>query len=400
MKFAHMADCHLGAWRDPLLKDLCTQSFEKAIDISIDNGVEFILISGDLFHTAIPSIDTIKLAVRKLKQVKEKDIPVYIIAGSHDFSPSGKTMIDVLEEAGLVTNVVKGNINDSGELVLEFTTDKKTGAKITGMLGKKGMLEKKFYENLNTKNIEAEKEFKIFMFHTAISELKPKELEKMDSSPVSLLPKGCDYYAGGHVHIVKEANLEGYKNLIYPGPVFPANFAELENLGQGGFYIYHDKPEFIPIELKKTVSISIDANHKSPEQVMETIKSKADCKIDSCIVLIRIAGKLKSGRTNDINIRIIQDIFIKKNSYVVLVNKTALTSEEFDEIKIDQNSAEDIESALIKEHLGQVKVDFAEQEEEITKQLMHALSLEKQEGEKVADYQSKIKGMVREILRV
>ena len=32
MKFAHMADVHIGAWRDPKLRDLSTLAFIKAID--------------------------------------------------------------------------------------------------------------------------------------------------------------------------------------------------------------------------------------------------------------------------------------------------------------------------------------------------------------------------------
>ena len=35
MKFTHMADCHIGSWRDPKLKDISTHAFVKAIDISI-----------------------------------------------------------------------------------------------------------------------------------------------------------------------------------------------------------------------------------------------------------------------------------------------------------------------------------------------------------------------------
>ena len=47
-------------------------------------------------------------------------------------------MLDVLENAGLIQNVAKGEIIDD-RLDLKFTIDKKTGAKITGLLGKKGM---------------------------------------------------------------------------------------------------------------------------------------------------------------------------------------------------------------------------------------------------------------------
>ncbi|MDP6138772.1 MAG: DNA repair exonuclease, partial [Candidatus Woesearchaeota archaeon] len=147
MKFAHLADCHIGSWRDPKLKDISTIAFQKAIDKCMEENVDFILISGDLFNTSLPRIDNLKKVVSILKQLKDKNIPVYIIPGSHDYSPSGKTMLDVLEQAGLFVNVVKGEEID-GKLKLNFTIDKKTGAKITGMLGKRYSLEKEYYKNL------------------------------------------------------------------------------------------------------------------------------------------------------------------------------------------------------------------------------------------------------------
>ena len=125
MKFAHIADCHISAWRDPKLKELPMQTFEKAIDKCISEKVDFVLISGDLFNTSLPGIDYLKRTVKRLKELKNRDIPVYTIAGSHDFSPSGKTILDVLEEADLIKNVVKGSVKDN-KLILKFTKDEKT----------------------------------------------------------------------------------------------------------------------------------------------------------------------------------------------------------------------------------------------------------------------------------
>src|SRR3989338_5743067 len=236
MKFAHMADCHIGSWRDPKLKDTSTLAFSKAVDKCITEAVDFILIAGDLFNTSFPRLDNLKTAVNALKKLKDIDIPVYIIPGSYDYSPSGKTMLDVLEEAGLFVNVVKGE-EINGKLKLNFTIDKKTGAKITGMLGKRYSLEKKYYENLITENLEKEKGYKIFMFHSGIDELKPEDMQNIITQPLSLLPKNFDYYAGGHVHIVKDAKIEGYGTIAYPVPLFPNSFSELEKLEIGGFYI-------------------------------------------------------------------------------------------------------------------------------------------------------------------
>ena len=93
MRFAHMADLHIGGWRDPLLRDIPLQAFAKACNICIREKVDFILLAGDIFNTSLPSIDSLKGMVKQLKRLREQGIPVYIVPGSHDYSPSGKTML-------------------------------------------------------------------------------------------------------------------------------------------------------------------------------------------------------------------------------------------------------------------------------------------------------------------
>ena len=99
MRFAHFADCHVGGWQDPRMKDLTIAAFRKAVDERIARRVDFLLIAGDLFNTALPQIDLIKDVAGSLKKINDAGIKVYIIAGSHDFSPSRKTMLDVLEHS-------------------------------------------------------------------------------------------------------------------------------------------------------------------------------------------------------------------------------------------------------------------------------------------------------------
>ncbi len=374
------------------MKELGTLAFAKAIDQSIKEKVDFILIAGDLFHTALPGIDYVKLVIRKLREVKQKGIRLYYIAGSHDYSPSGKTMLDIIEEADLGICVMKGKVEDE-KIRLEFTKDE-TGAKITGLIGRAGMLERKYYENLDLKSLENEEGFKIFMFHTALDELKPEHLKEMESSPLSFLPKGFDYYAGGHVHIVKKHEAKGYKNVIYPGPVFPGNFSELEKLRFGGFYIFKDgELERKDIHVKDVVIKEFDFEGKTTETANSELEIKEDVK--DKIVLIRAQGTIK-GKTTDINFKkLIEDLW-EREAYHVLKNTSKLKSEEFKKIQI-KSTAEDIESNLIKEHLNQTNHGFTS-EENATKQLIHTLSQEKNEGEKAKDYENRIKQETKELL--
>ncbi len=384
MKFAHMADCHIGGWREPQLKELSIKAFDIAIDVCIKEHVAFILISGDLFNTALPSIDLLRDAAAILKKAKDHDISVYIIPGSHDFSPSGKTMLDVLEKAGLVENVFKFEDNK-----LAFTEDK-TGAKITGVLGKRGGLEKSYYETIDKSNLESEPGFKIFMFHTALTEFNPKGMEKIESQSVAALPKNFNYYAGGHVHFI--FNKKQDDNIItFPGPLFPNNFKELEELHNGGFYIVDNALDFryIPIILKEVKNLFFDANDKTAEQLRsEILKHTND--IDDKIITIRIEGVLSSGKPSDIDFKSLLESF--SSSYFVLRNTSKLTSKEFEEIKVDTADVQDVELKLIEQHIGKFPLLGMpkEQEEKLVLDLIAAFNKEKEEGEKTFDFESRI----------
>ena len=403
MKFAHLADCHIGSWRDPKLKDTSTKAFSKAVDKCIKEKVDFMLIAGDLFNTSFPRLDNLKTVVTKFKQLKDLNIPVYIVPGSHDYSPSGKTILDVLEEAGLFINVFKGSA-ENGKLKLNFTLDKKTGTKITGILGKRGALEKKYYEKLILDNLENEKGYKIFLFHSGIDELKPKEMENIISQPLSLLPKGFDDYAGAHVHIVEDKQIEDYGRIVYPGPLFPNSFAELEKLERGGFYIVEDdKIRWEPIQIYNTLKIPVDCNHKTPEKIKDEILDQIkDKELNNTVVLIRLQGVLESGKPSDIDFREIFTRIYEKSAYFVMKSSHAVKTKEFEEIKTDARNVEDIESFLIKEHLGQIKLEnlTLEKEEELVRNLMKTLSTERQEGETVPDFEKRAREEASRILEL
>ena len=398
MKFAHLADCHLGSWRDPLLAELSTRSFETAIDICIDEKVDFILIAGDLFNTSLPSIDCIKRATLKLKELKDSSVNCYMIAGSHDFSPSGKTMLDVLESAGLCINVAKGAAEDE-KLNLRFTIDNKTGAKLTGLLGKKGSLEKGYYEALNRQPLEAEQGYKIFLFHSLLSELKPSSLENVDSQPLSLLPKNFSYYAGGHPHFVHSELYEGYGRIAYHGPLFPNSFKELEELKNGSFYIIeNDSVKTIPVKLYDVESIQVDANHKTPEEVRAIIQSAIEEKeLKNKIITLRISGTLESGRPSDINFREFFENIKEKGAYTILKNTASFTSKEFEEIKIEITDTEKLEDNLIKEHIAKDDLDI--DAVKLTRSLLRSLDSAKQEGETVLTFETRIKEEIGRLIR-
>ena len=374
-----MSDCHVGGWRDEKLKELSIKSFEKAIEECVKENVAFLLISGDLFNTSLPTIDIIKRTAQALDKLRESDISCYIIPGSHDFSPSGKTMLDVLEKAGLMENVMKLK-NDE----LEFTVDK-TNTKITGIYGLRLGLDREIYKIINKDKLAKEKGFKIFMFHATLDEFKPLDQEHVQGQSYTDLPKNFNYYAGGHTHIVNYEFKEDYGLIAYPGPLFPNSFKELEELQHGQFYVVDDKLKVkkIPIALKEIKSVFINAQDKSIEQVETELENIKD--VNDKILLIRIEGTLKSGKPGEIRFKEILD---KLDAYSILKNTAKLKSIEFSEYETRKGDVNEIELDILKENLSNIKAVF--DQEKVAKQLLYSLNLEKDEGERNFDFEYRL----------
>ena len=91
------------------------------------------------------------------------------------------------------------------------------------------------------------------MLHTTID--KARGTLPIDAIETELLPE-ADYYALGHLHIDFQ-----YNNFVYPGPLFPNNFQELEDLQYGSFYIIDTESgnplKKIEIKLKEVIPMQI-----------------------------------------------------------------------------------------------------------------------------------------------
>ncbi len=385
MKFAHISDCHIGGWIEEKLKELGINAFKTAVNICLKENVDFVIIAGDLFNTAIPQIDLIKQATVELKRLKDENIGIYLVPGSHDFSPSGKTILDVFEKAGLVTNVYRQFENN-----LKFTIDKKTNTKITGMLGLRASLELSRFDNLNKEELEREEGFKIFILHSGITEFMPSNLP-FTALSLGLLPKNFNYYAAGHVHYVFTKEIGKNSIVAYPGPLFPNNFSELESLEHGGFYIVDEKLNIKreEIKLKEVLKVKINADNKSPYQIEEELKNVKDVK--DKIVLIRVEGGLKEGNPSDINFNLNN----LKDAYIVLKNTGKLTSKEYEEIKVE-DKVEDIELRVIEENKELIN-DFKISE---VINLLNIMNKEKEEGETVNDFENRLKEDVKNGLKI
>lgn len=402
-KFAHIADTHLGANRHPALEQIEAAVFNKVMDKCIEEKVDFILICGDLFHVGIPDMSVVKNCVRKLKEVSDHKIPVYVIFGSHDYNPNTDSIVDILDSAGLIKNVVVGTEGEDGKVRLKFVIDKKTGAKITGIHARKGGVEKIYYENLERESLEKEPGFKIFCLHAGLSEFKPAHMASMETIPVSFLPKNFSYYAGGHIHKHIEEKLPGYEHVVYPGPIFSGGPQDLELTAKGekrGFYLVSfdervraiDFIEINPCELA-FYEFNVEAkNSTKANQLLEDQIQKLD--VQGKIVLIKIRGELSGGKTSDIKASHLKSILTSNGALFVDINRHGLSSKEFTAVKVCGEDVPTIEKRLLRENIGAVRVSIeklkGEKGSALAERLLQAFRIDVKEGELKRAYNSRM----------
>ena len=365
------------------MQQLNFQSFQKAMQICIEKKVEFVLIAGDLFDNAYPPIEILKETFAEFRKLSDAKIPCFIIAGSHDYSVSGKTFLDVLEKAGFCKNVYNAEVKEE-EIILNPTIYQ--GIAIYGYPGKKSGLE--INDIRKVKLNDAPGMFKIFMLHTTID--KAKGVLPIDSLETHLLPP-ADYYALGHLHIDFQ-----YENFVYPGPVFPNNFQELENLQNGSFYIVNtdsDNPlEKIELKLRQVESLTIRVKNAliATEKIIQELNNRD---IEDKIVLLRLEGELEDQKISDIKFQKIEEFVKSKGAYFFLKNTHDLKTKEAD-LDIEVHESEDVEEESIKKYSEENPSKF----NKLIISIIPAISIEKQEGETTEGFNTRLLDEAKKVL--
>jgi len=224
------------------------------------------------------------------------------------------------------------------------------------------------------------------MLHTTIDEVKGGL--PIDSIDISTMPE-ADYYALGHIHVDFEKEINS-KPAVYSGPILPNNFKEFEELKFGSFYIIdvegYTKIIKKEIKLKEIESIKLEITDAlTGTQTILSELQKRDLK--DKIILLRIHGKLKKGKTSDIKFQEIQDYLSKQQAYSFLKNTAKLEVEEQEfQSQLQASEMEKVEEVLIEKYEKENPSDF----NKMIFELMEALNLEKQEGEKNTIFEQRL----------
>ena len=241
--FVHAADLHLGYAQYGL--EVRRQDFDNAFTEIVEKTLElkpdFMIIAGDLFHQARPSNVTLENTIRSFKRLRDADIPILTVDGSHDSAPNSitSTILYPLDSAGLIYHLPRhegacwrkpGCCYVYG--VPNFRSRRKTEEALPEFM---------------QQNVPAPDPAigNIFVLHGAVDlpSVKPPYIEA--EVPPELIPEGFGYYAAGHVH---QRYLGKFKTglLAYSGCTETVSYDEAKY--KKGFYHVrvNEKGEFHP----------------------------------------------------------------------------------------------------------------------------------------------------------
>jgi exonuclease SbcD len=306
-------------------------AFRELVDKTIELHPDFMIIAGDLFHQARPSNHTLENTIRNFKRLKDANIPVLTVDGSHDSAPNTitSTILYPLDSAGLITHLPR----HSGACwskpdccyvygIPNYHNRHKTQEALPKFLAENPPTPKAGIAN-------------IFVFHGALDlpSVKPPYIEA-EILPEEL-PSGFCYYAAGHVH---ERFLGKFKDgfLVYSGCTETVGYDEAKYTK--GFY--HVKvnekgqvqPEFIELTSpRKFVILDHDYSGMPSAKITELAAQMVkDADAEGAVVIPVLKGTLpaEASRT-EIDIGKIRNASEKALLVhpIVLLKETAVSDE-------------------------------------------------------------------------
>ena len=330
-----MADTHLGAFRDPVLRQLNLEAFLRALEVVREEGCQFLVIAGDLFDTNLPDMDVVDRAAEGLHDLVEAGVRVYVLYGSHDRSLTEKGIVDVLESAGLFENVGVLDPEGLGGEEVHLTKDGPTGAVLTAVGGRRLSLERALFETVDWGPLEEavrDAPLAIFGYHGPVEGMMPEELAMIETLDRGRLPKGFHYYALGHVHHHAVREVPGGGTAVYPGTTFGGGFSDLADGRHKGLVIVDAddggvcRPRFVPIEMARIDGLEIDVAGRTADEAGEELRGTVGSHDPSSgsIVLLRVHGTLSYGRPADLGITAARDDLLERGAKAVFVNRRGL----------------------------------------------------------------------------
>ena len=210
-KFIHSADIHLDSPLRGLdryegapvteIRGATRQAFINLVRLALDENVSFVLISGDLYDGDWKDYKTGLFLSKQLSELRGAGIPVFIVAGNHDAESKITRSLRMPENVKILSTSTPQSIilDDIGTVI--HGQGFSTGAVTRDLASAYPDAVKGF--------------FNVGLLHTSVNGREGHE-NYAPCSLETLLSKGYDYWALGHVH---------NREILHENPwvIFPGN---------------------------------------------------------------------------------------------------------------------------------------------------------------------------------
>ncbi len=317
MNFLHASDFHLGYAQYGLIerfKDYA-RAFQSVTRYAIDHKVEFILISGDLFHKRNINAPTYEQAYKVLSELREKspETKVYAIEGNHDlaFHQDGKSWLEILNSQGLLRLIRLKEANGvklMGDFV-ELDDVRIFGIRYLG--SSTASIIPQASEEIKKINASNGEKYTILMMHFGIEgQVKQEAIGELPYNSLLPLKDVVDYLALGHYHTKYE--LDGW--VFNPGSVEMITMNEY-GLEKGFYHVRNNGAKLISPMTRPVRRIKLDISGiKTPDELYSMIGRKLET--ERTLMLEALVELLLYGEMNfpklDVNMERIKEMITEK----------------------------------------------------------------------------------------
>ncbi len=335
MIFSHISDTHLGfvQYHSEERENDVYQAFDEAIDTSIKDHVDFVILAGDIFHVPNPSGKAIVVLANALKRLKKSNIDSFFILGDHDISRIRATPVPWVYHNLDFSKYIGNGKPFVYKDILITGFDKRRKSEIES-----------FESDFAQVDAEAKKHqgHKILVLHQGIAEIN-KFAAELNSTD---LPKNFTYYAMGHLH---DQDLKRFSHLggplAYPGSIELTSSEGIKETQKGFYQVDISKPEASPtwIKLDTRPQFSIKASIENIPSEVDTIADKIKSLARKPIVELKITGEgyepglvqAQISKLTDLTLRCFWKYVSKEQNGSVFVNKPLKIEDEMHRIATD-----------------------------------------------------------------
>ena len=385
--FLHAADIHLDSPLRGLaryegapveeLRGATRRALENLVDIALREGVDFVIIAGDLYDGDWRDFNTGLFFVRQMARLREAGIPVYAVNGNHDAASKLTRSLPLPEN------------------VHWFPTDEAKTLHLTG--ADVAIHGQSFAEQCTTDDLAknypsaVSGAFNLGILHTSMTG-REGHGSYAPCTEACLRERGYDYWALGHVH--QREVLDGDVTIAYPGNIQGRHVRET---GSKGCLVVHVDdsfavhPVFTPLDVVRwdvmqvglegagSLSDALDPVGDELRRVMD----QAEGRLVAARVVLRGRTHLAdaittSGRKMVADIQALAlDIGAERLWIERVVNETVLPTARRGAIEEDSPKAE--VTALVTELLASIEagtdfiVDFTNLQQKLSGELSQAL---------------------------